>query len=193
MSQWNREIAPVLYQHTTRQMGRRPAGMPHKADKLDSAVNVPCCCPGIMEALSRVPAIRGDARTCRWDSLTEKLNTPGKKKNTHLQHTEQRKRKAPHEPKEPKVTNKCAMHLRQLSTLQSQLLWVGNLCWRGQRLQHDQYWRTYSQTRNAGKEQKTNDIVCTKRWPDKGEDIILETHTLNTAQWAGNDTWSLYT
>ena len=77
MSQWNREIAPALYQHTTRQMGRRPAGMPHKADKLDSAVNVLCCCPGIMEALSRVPAIRGDARTCRWDSLTEKLNTPG--------------------------------------------------------------------------------------------------------------------
>ena len=74
MSQWNREIAPVLYQHTTRQMGRRPAGMPHKADKLDSAVNVLCCCcPGIMEALSRVPAIRGDARTCRWDSLTGKL------------------------------------------------------------------------------------------------------------------------
>ena len=85
-------------------MDRRPTGMPHKADKLDSAVNV-LCRPGIREALSRVPAIRGDARTCRWDSLTEKLNTPGKKKkNTHLQHTERRKRKAPHEPKEPKVT-----------------------------------------------------------------------------------------
>ena len=35
------------------------------------------------------------------------------------------------------------------------------------------------------KEQNTNDFVCTKRWPDKGEDVILETHTLNTAQWAG--------
>ena len=34
-------------------------------------------------------------------------------------------------------------------------------------------------------EQNTNDFVCTKRWPDKGEDVILETHTLNTAQWAG--------
>ena len=83
MSQWNREIAPALYQHTIRQMGRRPTGMPHKADKLDSAVNVPCR-PGIREALSRVPAIRGDARTCRWDSLTEKLNTPGKKKKHTL-------------------------------------------------------------------------------------------------------------
>ena len=35
------------------------------------------------------------------------------------------------------------------------------------------------------KEQNTNDFVCTKRWPDKGEDVILETHNLNTAQWAG--------
>ena len=35
------------------------------------------------------------------------------------------------------------------------------------------------------KEQNTNDLVCTKRRPDKGEDVILETHTLNTAQWAG--------
>ena len=103
MSQWNREIAPVLYQHTTRQMGRRPTGMPHKADKLDSAVNVLCYCPGIMEALSRVPAIRGYARTCRWDSLTGELNTTGKKRNPYLQHTEQRKRDAPHESKEPKV------------------------------------------------------------------------------------------
>ena len=49
MSQWNREIAPVLYQHTTRQMDRRPAGMPHKAGKLDSAINVLCCRPGIRE------------------------------------------------------------------------------------------------------------------------------------------------
>ena len=84
ISQWNRKIALVLYQYTTRQMGRRLAGMPHKADKLDGAVNVLCYCPGIREALSRVPAIRGDARTCRWDSLTEKLNTPGKKKKHTL-------------------------------------------------------------------------------------------------------------
>ena len=136
MSQWNREIAPALYQHTTRQMGRRPAVVPHKADKLDGAVNVLCYCPGIREALSRVPAIRGYARTCRWDSLTGELNTAGKKKNPYLQHTEQRKREAPHESKEPKVKNKCAMHLRQLSTLQSQLLRVGNLFWRGQRPQY---------------------------------------------------------
>ena len=49
VSQWNREIAPELYQHTTRQMDRRPAGMPHKAGKLDSAINVLCCRPGIRE------------------------------------------------------------------------------------------------------------------------------------------------
>ena len=127
----------MLYQYTTRQMGRRLAGMPHKADKLDGAVNVLCYCPGIREALSRVPAIRGYAQTCRWDSLTGELNTAGKKKNPYLQHTEQRKREVPHESKEPKVKNKCAMHLRQLSTLQSQLLRVGNLCWTGQRLQYD--------------------------------------------------------
>ena len=42
--------------------------------------------------------------------------------------------------------------------------------------------------KEPAKEHNTNDFVCTKRWPDKGEDVILETHTLNTAQWAGNDT-----
>ena len=84
-------------------MGRRLAGMPHKADKLDGAVNVLCYCPGIREALSRVPAIRGYAQTCRWDSLTGELNTAGKKKNPYLQHTEQRRKDVPHESKEPKV------------------------------------------------------------------------------------------
>ena len=192
MSQWNREFAPALCQHTIRQMDRRPTGMPHKADKLDSAVNVPCR-PGIgVPFRGYLPLGATQVRAA--GTVWQKNSTPqAKKKNTHLQRTERRKRKAPHEPKEPKVTNKCAMHLRQLSTLQSQLLWVGNLCWRGQRLQRDQYWRTYSQTRNAGKEQNTKDIVCTKRAPDKGEDVFLETHTLNSAQWAGNDTWSLYT
>ena len=84
-------------------MGRRPAVVPHKADKSDGVVNVLCYSPGIRETLLRVPAIRGYAQTCRWDSLTGKLNTIGEKSNPYLQHTEQRKRDAPHESKEPKV------------------------------------------------------------------------------------------
>ena len=58
-----------------------------------------------------------------------------KKRKTHTTNAQSDgKERRPMNPRNLKSQDKCAMHLWPWSTLQSQLLRVGNLCWRGQRL-----------------------------------------------------------